>query len=317
MTLAPTALQSLDRLGSEFEIDLKVKRDDLLPMTGSGNKVRKMKRILEELEALGCDAVVTSGGLQSNHARVTALVAAERGWRCKLVLHGDPKRTRLEGNLLLMTLAGAEIEVVSAGQVRSAIEKSVFWLQGKGYLPHVIPGGGHCLAGALAYWDATHELADQCRTSGWSPDYVVIASGTGATQAGLVVGLEQMGWLTRVLGISVARSKLWGTIAVEQSRDELRANLGLSGEPTPVEFYDDWVGAGYEKASSGANEAIRLAAAREGLVLDPTYTGKAFAALLELRETQVIKRGARVLFWHTGGLLNLMASRCFDNSAEG
>jgi 1-aminocyclopropane-1-carboxylate deaminase/D-cysteine desulfhydrase-like pyridoxal-dependent ACC family enzyme len=295
-----------------LNIDLRVKRDDLFPVVGGGNKARKIVRILRSAKGQRCDALVTTGGLQSNHARVTALAAAARGWRCKLVLHGDPDELlRPKGNLLLMKLAGAEIEVVEPPCIAQAMRSSMDSLRGEGLNPYEIPGGGHTVFGAMAYVDAIEELQRQCRKDDWRPDWIILASGTGTTQAGIIVGLERLGWRTRVVGVSIARQNPGGASIVGQACQRLRADLGMPEPSTGVDFRDDWVGAGYQEAGEKVLATIRIAAEMEGLVLDPTYTGKAFTALFDLVREGEIERGSNVLFWHTGGLLNLMASEYF------
>jgi 1-aminocyclopropane-1-carboxylate deaminase/D-cysteine desulfhydrase-like pyridoxal-dependent ACC family enzyme len=305
-----TPVSRLGRLSTELRIDLRVKRDDLLPLTGGGNKVRKLARILEaeEQAGTGINALVTTGGLQSNHARVTALLAASRGWPCTLVLHTEPGVVPASsGNLLLMKLAGADLRLVTADEVASALESAREERIAEGLRPLVIPGGAHTLEGALAYADAVDEFLQDPALRGWTPDWVVLASGTGATQAGLVAGFARAGLRgTRVVGVSVARRNPRGQAAVQSSCEELARALRL--EPLTVDFRDEWVGPGYEKPTPATLEALQHAARSEGLVLDPTYTGKAFAGLLDLVARGEIPRGARVLFWHTGGLLNLMTA---------
>jgi 1-aminocyclopropane-1-carboxylate deaminase/D-cysteine desulfhydrase-like pyridoxal-dependent ACC family enzyme len=307
-------LDHLPRLSQHLHIDLAIKRDDLFPVTGGGNKARKIINILKEAESQGCNALVTTGGLQSNHARVTALAAAAIGWRCKLILHGNSEEaSKPKGNLLLMHLAGAEIEVVEPSGIAQAMRAAMNTLRAEGATPYEIPGGGHSVAGAMAFVEAIGELSEQCQDAGWQPEWIIHASGTGTTQAGLTVGLERLGWQTQVLGISVARRNPRGTDIIEQACRDLRLQLGIAHSSGNVDFRDDWVGEGYERADVSILSAIRVAAEMEGLILDPTYTGKAFAALLDLVQVGEIRKRAHVLFWHTGGLLNLMAS----NSLKG
>jgi len=308
-------LQRLLHISHHLSIDLRVMRDDLFPMTGGGNKARKIIKILQSAENQGCNALVTTGGMQSNHARVTALAAAQRGWCCKLILHGDKKElTKPKGNLLLMLLAGAEIEIVQAYEIAPAMRSAMDTFRAEGLTPDEIPGGGHSVAGAMAFVEAVDELQQQCQQDGWQPDWVILASGTGTTQAGLCIGFERLGWQTRVLGISVARHNPRGTDIVEQSCQELRSHLAMTNRAKAIDFRDDWVGEGYEKAGTAVLSAIRTAAEMEGLILDPTYTGKAFAALLDLVRIGEIAEKSKVLFWHTGGLMNIMASNYFTGA---
>ena len=310
ITTPPSPLHGMPKLGKFLNIDLRTKRDDLLPISGGGNKLRKAIRIFHEANDLCCDAVVTTGGIQSNHARVVALLAARYGWRCKLILHGSPSELRHPScNTYLMHLAGADITVVNPERIAATMAQAMQEFRNKGYKPFEIPGGGHSIEGAMAYVEAIKELEDQCQSDRWRPEWIILASGTGATQAGVVVGLELIGWKARVVGVSVARKHDRGTGVIEQSCSDLRQYLTLegAGEQT-VDFRDDWVGEGYEKAGEDVFEAIRIAARMEGIILDPTYTGKALCALMDLVASGDISKGAKVLFWHTGGLLNLLAS---------
>jgi 1-aminocyclopropane-1-carboxylate deaminase/D-cysteine desulfhydrase-like pyridoxal-dependent ACC family enzyme len=318
-----TPLEPFPRLGEAVGLELWVKRDDLYPSPGGGNKARKIVRILEDAEGAGSDALVTTGGIGSNHARVTALEAARRGWACRLVLHGDADSLRRPmGNLLLMILSGARIEIVEPTGIGPAMEAAVAALRAKGHRPFEIPGGGHCLAGARAYQAAGVELDRQCREVGFDPEIVLLASGTGTTQAGIVAGLAEAGRPARVVGISVARRNPRGRAFVLAAYRELTGAPGpdqdetAGPEPRPMEFRDEWVGEGYGKASARVHAAIRRAAAH-GLILDPIYTGKAFHALEEMVDAGEIERGTRVLFWHTGGLLNLMAESAFATGDDG
>jgi 1-aminocyclopropane-1-carboxylate deaminase/D-cysteine desulfhydrase-like pyridoxal-dependent ACC family enzyme len=308
--LNPTPLLPLPRLSDKLGIDLWVKRDDLLPLPGGGNKVRKIHTIMRDAIARQSTVLVTNGGMQSNHARVVALVAAARGLGCRLVLHdatGD--RSSWSGNFRLMQLAGADICIVPPDGVADALKRTLETLRRQGEIPFEIPGGGHSLAGTTAYADAVGELRRQITNRDWSPDTIVVASGTGATQAGLVAGTICHRVHAQVIGISVARRNPYGAQVVQRSLNEYLTHVGLPTPDDVVHFRDEWIGDGYERANAEVWAALTLAARSEGLVLDPTYTGKAFAGLLHLVRTGEIPTGARVLFWHTGGLLNLMAAQ--------
>ncbi|MDY0169945.1 MAG: pyridoxal-phosphate dependent enzyme [Thermoguttaceae bacterium] len=313
----PTPLERfLDGFDSPAcEVHLQVKRDDLYPVCGGGNKGRKLRRFLQGIADRQQNAVVTNGGLQSNHARAVALAAAKRGWRCRLVLHGDPERLRAPtGNLLLMMLAGAEITLVKPEDMAEALDAAMDGFHLSGLCPCQIPGGGHSIEGSAAYADAIDELADQA--GDWRPDFIVLASGTGTTQAGILAGVERRGWKTRVIGISVGRRNPRGTDVTRQAYDELRSRLRLAGAPLPVEFRDEWIGDGYEQPCCEVFDTIRRVARTSGLILDPTYTGKAFRGLESLVRSGEITAGSRVIFWHTGGLLNLMAFSCFPTTGD-
>jgi 1-aminocyclopropane-1-carboxylate deaminase/D-cysteine desulfhydrase-like pyridoxal-dependent ACC family enzyme len=299
-------IQRLPRLSEALGISLSVKRDDLFPFTGGGNKARKMVKIFEEAESMGCNAVVSVGGCQSNHARVVALGAAERGWPCKLILHGNAAALEApRGNLLLMQLAGADIMITEADDIDASVKAAMSEHEAGGLTPFEVRGGGHCLAGGIAYFDAIEEISNGSSDS--KPAWIVHASGTGSTQAGLVAGVANLDWETHVIGISVSRPKPRGTQAVEEICDLLSAHFDLGCLHQRVDFRDDWTCGGYEQVNGDILSAIKFAAETEGLVLDPTYTGKAFQGTLSLIQTGEIPAGAEVLFWHTGGLMNLQS----------
>jgi len=305
-----TPLVRLPRLGQELGIDLWAKRDDLFPAPGGGNKARRIGPIADEAAQHGGNALVATGGLQSNHARAVALEAARRGWPCTLVLHGDPARlAQPTGNLLLDSLAGAQVRIVAPSEIASAIGAALQELRDQGHTPWEAPVG-YCLAGSMAYVEAASELADQCRQVGWWPDAVVITCATGGTQAGLVAGFQRLGVQTRVIGISIARPNPRGATIVQAAYEELCAALAMPCQPQAVEVCDEWIGDGYERPTEATFTAIRTAAMLEGLILDPTYTGKAFGGFMEMAKRGDFAATPSVLFWHTGGLLNLLASGC-------
>ena len=298
-----TPVESCPRLGRELGIDLRVKRDDLLPSPGGGNKVRKCAYIFRDLIPSNTNTVVTHGGTQSNHARVVAIEAARRGLGCELILHGE-SGVGPRGNLLLVRLLGAKVTMASHADLWKVVQNTMLRLESRGTRPFLIPGGAHCVEGARAYADAIDELAGQVGTE-WLPDFIVHASGTGATQAGILAGVGRRQWPTVVVGISIGRIESKGKPIVEESYHELRRLLKSGGDAREVIFRDDWLCGGYERYDDTIVENIAHAAEREGLILDPTYTGKAFTALRQLACAGFFPRGAKVLFWHTGGLLNL------------
>jgi D-cysteine desulfhydrase len=281
-------------------------------MSGGGNKVRKIERILRSISPSNYDTLITHGGVQSNHCRVVALKAAEVGKKCILYLHGEDEALRRpSGNLLIMALAGAEIHVVPHKTLWDAFNCGVEECRKAGMRPFVVPGGGHCVAGAEAYVEAMNELGNELKQSDWIPDVIIHASGTGATQAGLAAGLDVLSWPTRLIGISVGRPSPRGKAAVEEMYHEVRDTLRMPGQPREIEFRDEWLCGGYEQASDDVLACIRHVAETEGMILDPTYTGKAFLGLIDLVNKGEIPRGKRVLFWHTGGLMNLLSCRYF------
>ena len=293
----PTPLERAPRLAAAIglaEDRLWIKRDDLTGLGGGGNKVRKLERALASARRDGAEVVVTTGAAQSNHARLTAAAAARVGMRAILVLSGAAPDA-VTGNLLLDELFGAELRWV--GDVdqprRSAIAAEIAGeLADSGSRAYVIPFGGSDADGALAYRDAAVELLEQLP----GPSSSVVALGSGATMAGLVAGLGA----DRVLGVSVGAvadpagvvARLVGEVAAPIDGAVLRVRL-------------DQVGAGYGTLAEGSAAAVRLAAREEGIVLDPTYTGRALAGLIAAVEDGSLDGDEPIVFWHTGGLPGL------------
>lgn len=291
--MTPTPLYRLERLSDDLGVEVWVKRDDLLGEACGGNKVRKNAAIFEQIPA-DTEVVVTCGGLMSNHCRVVALLAARRGIRCHVALHDAGEGS--DASARIVQLTGATIDVGSPQTLGPRMAKAVQRMRADGLRVYVVPGGGHCLAGAQAYVGAAQEAQVQL---GQRIDAVVLASGTGTTQAGLAVGFAGA---AEVVGISVARPAARGGDAVAE------AVRWLSDEPVPITFLDEWVGQGYGRPTPAGLAAISTLARIEGLLLDPTYTGKAMAALIDLTRSRRFDQGSSVVFWHTGGLLNLVQS---------
>lgn len=301
-----TPLQSLTSVTEALAlpIDLRIKRDDLFPMPGGGNKARKIQTILQYALNHGYTALVTNGGPQSNHARATAIVAAQHGLHCHLVIHLQPGISYPNtGNILLMRLAGAEVDLCRHEELAERMDRAMERLTKNGHRPLYIWGGGHCVQGTIPFVEAAGEFQGQAED--WHPDFLVFASATGTTQAGFIIGFAPLG--TRVIGISIARSTARGAPIVEQSIAEYQEHLGLPQSSFPVEFRDEWTCGGYEQTCPELLSIIRTAA-RAGLFVDPTYSGKALWGLVELVRSGQIPAGSKVLFWHTGGLMNLMAA---------
>lgn len=288
-------------LSQKIGVQLHVKHDDTFPLFCGGSKARKIIPILKDAENKDCNAIVTAGAANSNHARVTALAAADKGWRCTIVIHDIEDYTK--GNLVLMRLAGAELRFVEMQDVAQAMNKAMDDLSAQGFSPYYIYGGGHTLHGMLAYYDAVAEF--EAQGEDWVPDYVVHASGTGGTQSGLVVGFSQYYPDTKVLGISVARDKKRGADVVYKGAVEVASHLNLPQiNRDQINFFDEWVGGGYGSTYPRLMQVIKLAG-KTGLITDPTYTGKALTALFDMVEEGTIEQGSKVLFWHTGGIFNL------------
>jgi D-cysteine desulfhydrase len=294
----------LSRLFGDAGIQLRVKRDDVFPASGGGNKARKAQYIVTSALDKGYDTIVTNGGLQSNHVRATALLCAQEGIDCHVVLHSrDGMLGRPQGNQLLTQLTGVTVESCLLGDLADRMDRSVAERISEGKKTLYLWGGGHCLEGSLAYLEAAEEAQEQCGE--WVPDFLVLPSGTGTTQAGLIVGYRNLP--TKVLGISVARDSSRAQPIVSRAVTDLLEYLSISAAGSEPVVLDEWVLGGYEGTSRPLWDLISHAG-RRGLILDPTYTGKALLGLKQMIDRGTVPPGSRVLFWHTGGLPNLMAS---------
>jgi len=286
---------------NKANIDLTIKAEAFYPFLQGGSKARKLKYILEHAKTENANAIVSAGSASSNHARDCALAAAQLGWKCTLIIHD--KADAVTNNLFLMRLAGAELIFCDMADVAEKMDQAMLDFRAQGLNPYYIWGGGHSVYGTLALYDAAKEFVNQSKA--WLPDYVVVASGTGGTQAGLHLGFAEASPSTKVIGISVARNAERGTKAVENAVTELKAFLKLEKSVPSIAFYDDWVGEGYGCASSELVAHVNDAA-HSGVLLDTTYTGKAWQGMYDLVKRGDISKGAKVLFWHTGGIFNLL-----------
>lgn len=311
----PTPLEPADRLGAALGMvpgALWVKRDDTTGLGGGGNKARKLEYLCADAVAHGADTLVTGGGPQSNHARMTAAAANRLGLRCTLVMAG-PRPDPAVGNVLLVELLGPEVVWTDAREgpmdyyaIEAAIDAACERLVAEGRRPYRMPIGGASPVGALGYVRAAAELAEQAAATfgdGAGPEVVVVADGSGGTHAGLAAGL---GDLDRVLGVDVgARPDLDDVVPAKAA--EVARLAGLDGPAGTVRVDHDRVGAGYGAPTDECREAVLLAARQEGLVLDPVYTGKAMAGLVAARADGRIGPATRTVFVHTGGMPALFA----------
>ena len=309
----PTPLEPLPRLSAALGVRLWVKRDDQTGLAGGGNKTRKLEFLLAEALRQECDTVLTVGGPQSNHCRQTAAAAARLGLRCVLVLGGHAAQARPGGNLLLDRLLGAEL-VWAGDQPRDAVlAEQTAAERAAGRRPLAIPLGGSTGLGAVGYALAVEEVLAQARAAGVRFDRMVVASSSGGTQAGLVAGAALHGFGGEVLGISIDQPRAALQATVARLAGEAAALLGAPARgprpfaPEAVRVNDAYLGGGYGVLGPGEREAIRLFAREEGLLLDPVYTGRAAAGLLDLLRRGAIGRDETVLFWHTGGTPALFA----------
>jgi len=303
----PTPVEYLPHLSAELGGPrIIVKRDDLTGLALGGNKTRKLEYLLAEAQANGAHTIITSGAVQSNHCRQTAAACARLNFDCILVLSGD-KPSAATGNLLLDKLFDAEL-IWSSYEERDQQLQKIFenaWEAGR--RPYVIPYGGSNTTGASAYVYAVQELLSQ----DFHPDWILFASSSGGTQAGLVAGAKLFDFSGRVLGISVDEPAVE---LRERVASLATATTDILGENTTILTQeilvnDDYIGAGYGIMGSAEIEAIRLFARTEGLLLDPVYTGRAAVGMIDLIRQGYFKSDDTVLFWHTGGIPALFSDK--------
>ena len=295
---------------------LFVKRDDCTGLAGGGNKTRKLEYLIADALREGADTVITQGATQSNHARQTAAAAAIHGLRCLVILEDRTgfadEEYRGSGNVFLDELLGAQVLRAPGGaDMDAAMATAADELRAAGRRPYIIPGGGSNPVGALGYVQCAMEMVQQANERGLKIDCIVHGTGSSGTQAGLVAGLEAMRADVPVLGISVrARAepqidKVHGLAIATAAR----LAPGAEVRRDRVRVDDRFVGQGYGLPTEGMVEALRMAARTEGLLLDPVYSGKAMAGLIQLVREGFWPADANVVFLHTGGSAALFGYR--------
>lgn len=313
ITHAPTPLEPMPRLTQLLGgPNLWVKRDDCTGLATGGNKTRKLEYLMAEALAQQADVVLTQGATQSNHARQTAAIAAKLGLACEILLEDRTGIAaadyRESGNVLLDRLFGATLHHYPGGtDMEAALAARADELRAQGRRPYAIPGGGSNPIGALGYVTCALELVDQANNLGLDIDCLVHATGSAGTQAGLVAGLEGCRSRIPVLGIGVRAPRApqeEKVFALAQRTAEL---LGVPGAVAreSVVANCDYVGAGYGLPTDGMLEALTLTARSEGLLLDPVYSGKGMAGLIDLVRKGHFRKGQNVVFLHTGGAVGL------------
>jgi L-cysteate sulfo-lyase len=313
LTHAPTPLEPMGNLTRLLGgPDLWIKRDDCTGLASGGNKTRKLEYLIGEALAKKADIVITQGATQSNHARQTAAAAARFGMACEILLEDRTGYThedyRTSGNVILDRLLGATIHHVPAGtDMDAAMAKLAAELSAEGRQPYVIPGGGSNPIGALGYVTCALELAEQANNLGLDIDLLVHATGSTGTQAGLLAGLEGSRAGIPVLGIGVRAPKPVQEEKVYSLAARTAELLGVPGAVTRerVVANCDYVGAGYGLPTPGMMEALELVARTEGILLDPVYSGKAMAGLIDLIRKGQFTKGQNIVFLHTGGAVGL------------
>ncbi len=314
----PTALEAMPRLSKALGGPrLYVKRDDCTGLALGGNKTRKLEYVLADAVTQGADVLITTGGPQSNHARQTAAAAARAGMSCDLLLAPFPADARgvqfESGNLLLDTILGATIhrqqndENLTQGMLDIARQR-----REAGRVPYVIDAGASSALGSLGYVSCAMEIHEQAREMGIEIDAIVHATGSCGTQAGLLAGLHLLGSSTRVMGFEVSRldRKDFRRLRIGRLATEILslANVAFPPDGLEVILSDEFCGPDYGVPDDGTLEAIQMVARTEGLLLDPVYTGKAMAGLIDSIRRGRYSGKQSIVFLHTGGAPALFAS---------
>jgi len=319
----PTPLEHMPRLTRALGgPEIWIKRDDCTGMSTGGNKTRKLEFLMAEAVGQGADIVLTLGATQSNHVRQTAACAARLGLACHVLLEDRTGKTDADytrnGNVLLDELHGASIEHRSVDSDMDAeMEKVAQRMRAEGRRPYAIPGGGSNPTGALGYVNAAIELITQANDLGLNISHVVTATGSAGTQAGLVTGLQGINAGVPLLGIGVRAPKEKQEENVFKLACATADKLGISGivKRQHVVANSDYVGKGYGFPAPSTIEAITMLARHEGILLDPVYSGKGMAGLIDLIRKGAVKKGENVVFIHTGGsaaLFGYVADFGFD-----
>ncbi len=307
----PTPVETLPRLSEALGgPHLLIKRDDQTGLAFGGNKTRKLEFLVAEAREEGAKTLITGGAMQSNHCRQTAAAATRFGFEYVLVLTGD-KPQHASGNLLLDQLFGAQIVYVADRKDRDRILQETFERATKEEKkPYLVPYGGSNATGALGYAFAMKELIDQ----NVGADWIVFGTSSGGTHAGLLLGQRVFGFSGKILGISVDEPEEWLKKEVSQLASATSEKIGDRIEFTPADVLvnADYCDAGYGVVTEREREAIRLLARHEGLLLDPVYTGRAAAGMIDLIRKGFFKKDETVLFLHTGGLPALFADQYAD-----
>lgn len=309
LTRLPTACQRLNNLtAEEGGPDLFIKRDDVMEIAAGGNKTRKLEYALAQALAEGADAVVTQGGLQSNHVRQTCSAAAKVGLEAHVVL-SNPVPEMLEeltgsGNYLIDQLMGANIYFAEDGR-GPVVDRVLADLATAGKKPYDIPAGASNGIGSLGYVNAARELIEQWNEMGIEPSHVFTATGSCGTQAGLLLGLRYFGnTTTEVVGVSVSapkdRTEQRMRLVLNLVSDELGIDHGFVPD-SDIVVYDDYIGEGYGRPTEAGVAAIHSLGRREGILLDPVYTSKCMSGMLDLLHTNRLENPRDVVFLHTGG----------------
>ncbi|UAN61100.1 D-cysteine desulfhydrase [Serratia sp. JSRIV006] len=304
-----TPLEKLSRLSDYLGREIYIKRDDVTPMAMGGNKLRKLEFLAADAVRQGADTLVTAGAIQSNHVRQTAAVAAKLGLQCVALLE-NPIDTKAEnylsnGNRLLLDLFNVEVVMCDAlHDPQMQLADLATRLEAQGFRPYVIPVGGSNALGSLGYVQCALEIAAQSHGINFSS--IVVASGSAGTHAGLAVGLQQLLPESELIGVTVSRKVIDQLPKVEQLQKAVACSLNID-ELAPITLWDDYFAPQYGMPNDEGMAAVKLLAQQEGVLLDPVYTGKAMAGLIDGVSQKRFRDEGPILFVHTGGAPALFA----------
>lgn len=304
-----TPLEKLSRLSDYLGREIYIKRDDVTPMAMGGNKLRKLEFLAADAVRQGADTLVTAGAIQSNHVRQTAAVAAKLGLQCVALLE-NPIDTKAEnylsnGNRLLLDLFNVEVVMCDAlHDPQMQLADLATRLEAQGFRPYVIPVGGSNALGSLGYVQCALEIAAQSHGANFSS--IVVASGSAGTHAGLAVGLQQLLPESELIGVTVSRKVIDQLPKVEQLQKAVACSLDID-ELAPIALWDDYFAPQYGMPNDEGMAAVKLLAQQEGVLLDPVYTGKAMAGLIDGISQKRFRDEGPILFVHTGGAPALFA----------
>ena len=286
-------------LVQNIEENLFIYRDDLYPFLGGGNKARKMIALKSTLIAGNYNAIVTTGGIQSNHCRATALFCQKNNLDCTLVIHGEKKEFHEQmGNAKIIRDTNATLIFCTPENISEIMDSSMLEYTKNGFRPFYLYGGGHTLEGGKTYIDEIEKMVE----TGFVPEQIYIASGTGSTQAGVLAGVSKMRLETKVIGISVGRPKGRAENAVKEFYEKLCETYNITDTGHQIIVDDRFLCGGYQNYNSDISEIVKSSLFKYNVLLDTTYTGKAFYGMLQLLKEKPCN--GNVLFWNTGGTYN-------------
>ncbi len=306
----PTPIEFLPNFTKALggDVNIYIKRDDLLPGTSGGNKTRKLDFCMADAIAKGADTIITCGAVQSNHCRLTLAWSVKEGLDCHLVLEErvkDSYKEKGSGNHFLFQLLGVKSITVKPGgtNMLAAMEELATKLKAEGKKPYIIPGGASNAIGALGYVSCVEEVNAQLFAQQIKIDHMVVPSGSAGTHAGVIAGMIGSNINIPVTGIGVNRPKDIQQEVVHKLANESLSVLGVSAQVAKeqVVVFDEYVGPGYSLPTDGMIEAVKCLAQTESILLDPVYSGKAMAGLIDLVRKGYFPKGSNVLFLHTGG----------------